>query len=108
MGRARGEGQVLPLVAIVVLTAGIAVVWVARIGEAAVVRARARTAADAAALAGAAEGRPAAAAAAAANGARLVAFRDDGAAVTVRVRIEGAEASARARRGGGPSVGPAP
>ncbi|MER3452635.1 MAG: hypothetical protein C4344_02855, partial [Acidimicrobiia bacterium] len=54
MQRAREQGQVLPLVALVVVLSGIAAVWVGRVGGAAVQRARARTAADAAALAGAA------------------------------------------------------
>lgn len=48
--------------------------------------ARARTAADAAALAGAAEGRAAAVEMAAANGAELVSFEQTGDQVTVAVR----------------------
>ena len=50
-------------------------------------RARARTAADAAALAGAAEGEAAARRLAAANGGRLVEFRREGDEVVVRVRV---------------------
>lgn len=100
------KGQVLPLLAVLVVAAGMAVVWLGRIGEAAVDRARARTAADAAALAGAADGRSAAAAVAAANGGRLVAYREEGSDVAVRVRVGGAEASARARREGDGRGGP--
>src|SRR5438128_2221470 len=60
-GRGKGErGSVLPLVAVGILVAGGAVLLLGRMGTAAVDRASARTAADAAALAGAAEGRAAA------------------------------------------------
>jgi hypothetical protein len=62
--------------------------------------ARARTAADAAALAGAAEGRPAAAALARVNGGRLVAYRAEGPSVVVTVAVGRARATARARQDG--------
>jgi len=68
----RGEwGSTVPLLALVVLAAGGAIVLVGRIGGAAVERASARTAADAAALAGAADGRGAAASVATADGGRI-------------------------------------
>ncbi|HUS60560.1 MAG TPA: pilus assembly protein TadG-related protein, partial [Acidimicrobiales bacterium] len=62
------RGQVLPLMALAVLIAGGATVGLARIGEAAIMRARAQTAADAAALAGAVDGRTSASRLAADNG----------------------------------------
>jgi hypothetical protein len=68
------------------------------LAQAAGERARARTAADAAALAGAAEGEPAAREVAAANGAELVAWRAEGTDVWVEVTLGDAHARARARR----------
>ncbi|HEX2065084.1 MAG TPA: hypothetical protein VHE80_11755, partial [Acidimicrobiales bacterium] len=64
---------------------------------AAVSRARAVTAADAAALAGAASGPDAARAAAESNGARLVDYRQLGTDTRVEVELDGARATARAR-----------
>jgi len=97
--RARGaHGQVLPLFVVVVLAAAGAIIIVARLGEAATARARARTAADAAALAGAADGRDAAETLAEANGARLLSFEADGDEVEVAVELAGTRATARARR----------
>jgi hypothetical protein len=69
-----------------------------RMGEAAVARAGARTAADAAALAGAAEGEAAAREVADANGAELISFEVLGEDARVTVRQGQAEAAARARR----------
>ena len=69
------------------------------LGQAATHRARARTAADAAALAGAAEGEDAAREVAGANGAELTEWRAQGRDVWVEVRVEGARATAKARRG---------
>ena len=69
----RERGSVAPLLAVLVVAAGAAALGLGRIGGAAVARAQARTAADAAALAGAADGEQAARAIATANGARLVA-----------------------------------
>jgi outer membrane lipoprotein SlyB len=60
-------------------------------------RARARTAADAAALAGVVEGEGAAKALALANGGELRSFTRSGDEVVVRVVVGDAEASARAR-----------
>ena len=97
-GRVRSDaGQVMPLmvVAIVVIT-GLAMVATeigAVLGEAA----RARTAADAAALAGAARGRAAATEMAAANGAELVDFSRTGNQVAVTVRVGRADREARAQ-----------
>lgn len=98
--RARGHGgQAIPfVVAMVVVTGGLLIV-LARIGSMVVDHARARTAADAAALAGAVQGESAADATAAANGGTVLEFRQDGAAVEVLVRVGVAEARARARRG---------
>jgi len=103
-GRERQRGQVTPVLAVAVLVMALAAVGVARVGLAAADRARARTAADAAALAGAADGEDAARDVAERNGAGLVSYREDGSDVVVVVRFDRAEATARARRGtiGGP------
>lgn len=112
MQEANGEGgQVLPLVTVVILLAGLACLLVGRLGGAAVARAQAMTAADAAALAGAAADREAAEAAASANGGRLIRFERVGSDTRVRVELGGAGATARARPGatGGQEGGrPAP
>ena len=101
----RERGQVLPLVAVVMVLAGVACVAAGRLGSKAVAEAGATTAADAAALAGAAEGREAAGRIAAANGAVVAEFERLGADTRVRVvSPAGAQASARARRAGGPSA----
>src|SRR5947207_10314685 len=107
--RLRGErGSAVPLIALVVLVAGGAIVLLGRVGGAAVDRASARTAADAAALAGAAEGQDAARSVAGANGARLTSYRQSGLDTEVRVRLGKATAVARAQRqGGSTSGGPA-
>ena len=98
----RGEkGSTLPLLALLVLAAGGAIVLLGRIGGAAVDRASARTAADAAALAGAAEGRAGAASVAAADGARIESYRELGVETEVRVNVGRATAVARARRESG-------
>ena len=102
--RWRGErGQVLPFVALVLVLAGALALFVGRLSGAAVSRARARTAADAAALAGAAEGEAAARSVAAANGGVVESYAVEGADVAVVVRVGSAHAPARARRerGGG-------
>jgi hypothetical protein len=108
--RRRGErGSAVPLIALVVLTIGGAIVLLGRVGGAAVDRASARTAADAAALAGAAEGQETARSVAAANGARVTSYRQLGLDTEVRVRLGKATAVARAQRqGGGPGSGVAP
>jgi hypothetical protein len=91
----------------VVVLGGGAVVLLGRIGGAAVERARAVSAADAAALAGAADGSTAAAEAAKANGARVRGYEDIDGDTRVRVSLGDAEASARARRTTG-GVAPPP
>lgn len=92
------EGQILPLVALMIVVMGVGCLVLGRIGGAAVARAQAVTAADAAALAGAADTREAAASAARWNGARLVSYEQLGTDVRVRVELSGARATARARR----------
>jgi uncharacterized membrane protein len=97
--RQPGEaGQATPLVVAIVGLALLAAWLLAGLGAAALDRAKARTAADAAALAGAAEGERAAREIAEANGAVVVSFEQRGADVIVRVRLGRATASARARR----------
>lgn len=91
-------GQVLPLVAIlVVAVAVVGVVVVGQLGRLVDDRARARTAADAGALAGATSGARAARAAVGRNGGELIEMRHEGATVVVRARVGGAEASSAAR-----------
>jgi hypothetical protein len=90
------RGQALPLVVGIVALAALGVVALGRFAVGTVDAARARTAADAAALAGAADGRGAAAAVAAANGAALVSFTERDDAVIVEVRVGKAVARARA------------
>src|SRR5690242_10199213 len=95
--RGAGDGgQAVPLVVAVVVLAALAVVAFGRLAVGAVDAARARTAADAAALAGAIDGRAAAADAAAVNGGLLVAFTTAGDDVLVEVRVGRAVARARA------------
>ena len=95
-----GEGgQVLPLMVLVILVGLGAALAMARLGVEVIDRARARTAADAAALAGVDGGRPAADAAARANGGRVVRFVSSGGATEVEVQVGGSEATARARPG---------
>ncbi|MEO7556017.1 MAG: pilus assembly protein TadG-related protein [Acidimicrobiales bacterium] len=99
MGRARGEqGQVLPLVLIVVLVVVGAALAIVALGRRADDQARAQLSADAAALAGAADGRVAAEAIAAANHGVLVSFTADGPVVHVAVRVGDASAVASAER----------
>lgn len=100
--RRRSAGQALPLVLVVLLAAGLAMVVVTTALGAVAGVARARTAADAAALAGARGGRPAAERVASANGARLERWTvlPDGtveARVAVAVLGRQARATARAR-----------
>jgi hypothetical protein len=91
----------VPLIALLVLVIGGAIVLLGRVGGAAVERAGARTAADAAALAGAAEGRAAAEGVAAADRGTVETYRELGMDTEVRVRVGRATALARARRSGG-------
>jgi hypothetical protein len=98
----RERGSVLPLAALAVLIAGGTVLLLGRLGQAAVARASARTAADAAALAGAADGEQAAREVASANGATVLRYEVLGADTRVTVRLGPAEAVGRARREGRP------
>jgi hypothetical protein len=91
------RGQAVPLVIAIVAVAAFAVLALGRFAVGTVDAARARTAADAAALAGAADGRAAAASAAADNGGTLQSFVSSGDDVIVRVRVGRAVAEARAR-----------
>ena len=94
------RGQAMPWLLLVMMTAMALVAFAARLGPVVDDSARARTAADAAALAGAAEGERAARELAAANGGELEGFRRtaDGVEVVVRVGevLARAEASASA------------
>jgi hypothetical protein len=98
--RPHDRGQATPLVAVALLLAGVATLALVAHGGRVVDAARARTAADAAALAGAAEGRTAADRLAEANGGRITAYRAEGRDVVVAVVVGGATARARASRDG--------
>lgn len=92
------SGQVLPLVALMLVLFGGACLLVARLGSAVVLRARAVAVADTAALAGAVDGKDAARRVAAANGGEVERYERVGRSdVRVRVRLDRAGASARAR-----------
>ncbi|HEX6421140.1 MAG TPA: M15 family metallopeptidase [Acidimicrobiales bacterium] len=91
------RGQAVPLAAAMVAVFAVALAGLVPAGRAVADRARARTAADAAALAGAVEGEQAAGDLADDNGADLVDFTRSGDEVVVRVRVGAVEASARAR-----------
>jgi hypothetical protein len=93
----RDRGQVLPLFALLLAVVAGSAVLVAMVGRVVDDRARAATAADAAALAGAAEGREAAEELARRNGGVLEEFRQEGADTVVVVRVGHARAEARAR-----------
>jgi hypothetical protein len=93
------RGQVLPFVALLVVICAGAALVLARLGGEVLDRARARTAADAAALAGVDGGRTAAVEAARANGGVLERFVTEAGATEVTVRVGGSQAVARARRG---------
>lgn len=95
--RARDGGQALPLVVVAVAVSAAVVLALVRQGSSALDAARARTAADAAALAGAAEGPAAARRLAAANGATIAAISSEGGDVVVTVRVGRSSATARAR-----------
>lgn len=90
----RGSISIVSLGVVAVLAA--LLLSMARIGRNAHDAARARTAADAAALAGAQGGRVPAGDLARANGAALVSFVSEGDTVTVQVVVGDAQATARA------------
>lgn len=98
------KGQVLPLTAVLVILVGLTCLLLASVGRDARDQARARSAADAAALAGAVQGPTAAAALAEANGGQLLDFRADADGATVRVRVGAGDAVARAELVGGGAV----
>ncbi len=102
--RRRGgqQGQVLPVVATLLVVVAVLALGVVAVARAATERARAQAAADATALAGAQEGRAGAVTVARANDASLVAFRLVGDDVAVVVRRHGVVARARA----GPRLDP--
>jgi hypothetical protein len=109
----RERGQVLPIVAALMVVCGLAPIALGRLGGRAVTRAQAQAAADAAALAGAIDGRGGAERLAVANRGRLVAFAvvgDDRVRVDVDVGgvIARAQAQNRGRQAGsGDGVAPA-
>src|SRR5262245_10013721 len=90
------RGQALPLVVLLVALAGAACLVVGSVGGRAAAAARARSAADAAALAGAAEGPDAAREVARLNGSGATVVSGGVGDVTVRVPVGSATASARA------------
>jgi hypothetical protein len=92
----RQDGQAVPLVAGLVAVAAVLLLAVGHLGRRAADAARARTAADAAALAGAALGRSGAASMAAANGGVLVSYANSDGTVRVTVTVGGESATARA------------
>jgi uncharacterized membrane protein len=92
------RGQVLPLAALLLVLAAVALMVTVQVGRVLDDRARAATAADAAALAGAAEGEAAAREMAEANDAQLLSFRQEGADTVVEVRVGRAVGRARATR----------
>lgn len=113
--RSVDRGQALPLMLMALALAAAVMMAVGGLAQRAAVDARARTAADAAALAGAADGEGAARALAAANDADLVAFDERGERVRVTVVVAGRQAVAAAERlsptpplPGGPSAGLTP
>jgi hypothetical protein len=97
--RSRDRGQAVPIVVGVAAVLAVLAVAIARFGAGLHDAARARTAADAAALAGVEGGRSDAAALAAANGGVLESFRREGDDVVVVVQVGRARASARATNG---------
>jgi hypothetical protein len=101
-GNGNDGGQVVPLAAALVGLCCVALVALVPAARALDDRARARTAADAAALAGAADGEPTARAVAGANGADLLEIERNGDEVVVQVRVGEVEAYARARSSPGP------
>ncbi|MEM7338121.1 MAG: pilus assembly protein TadG-related protein [Actinomycetota bacterium] len=90
------RGSVMPLVGAVFAVSVLLTLAVADLGRAAVDKARAQAAADAAALAGVVEGQEGAEALAAANGGVVVSFHRDGSTVIVVVEVGAARARAAA------------
>lgn len=94
----RDAGQIVPLMAFVLAVVVVMGLLVVRTGIQVDRRARAQSAADAAALAGATEGEDVAGSVTEANGAVLETFEVRGSEVEVVVRIGDQRATARARR----------
>ena len=94
----RDAGQILPMVAVVLLVVALTGLLVVRLGVQIDRRARAQSAADAVALAGAGEGEDRAGSVAEANGVVLESFEARGYEVEVVVRLGDERATARARR----------
>ncbi len=98
MNRARGDhGQALLAVVLVMVVAVLVVVLTTRLGVVVTDRARARTAADAAALAGATGGRDAAEQIALEDGGLLEEYVQRDSEVEVTVRVGDMTATSRAR-----------
>ena len=94
----RDAGQIVPMMALVLFAVVIVAMVVIRLGLQVDRRARAQSAADAAAIAGAAEGEDVAGSVTEANGATLESFVVRGSEVEVVVRLGDERATARARR----------
>ncbi|MGE3589836.1 MAG: helicase/secretion neighborhood TadE-like protein [Ilumatobacteraceae bacterium] len=93
------RGQAVLMMTVVVVLVALVAIGFAQAADVVLDRQQAQTAADAAALAGVHGGRAAAARLAAVNGAVLVSFQQDGAAVTVVVSRGPVRARARATDG---------
>ena len=98
VGRRGDAGQAVPLLAGVMALVVSVVIGLVALGNLVGARARAQSAADAAALAGAARGRPAAVAMAVENRGELESFAARDGEVEVTVRVGDARATSRARR----------
>ena len=92
------EGQIVPVAALVLAIVMLVGLLMVRLGLQVDERARAQSAADAAALAGATEGEDVAGSVTEANGAVLESFVVRGSEVEVVVRLGDERATARARR----------
>jgi uncharacterized membrane protein len=99
--RSRDDGQASILLVLVVVVGLVAMLLVTELGGVVLDRARARTAADAAALAGEDGGRGAAEALARENGGVVEAWSTRGGSTEVTVRVGHARATATARPGSG-------
>lgn len=95
------RGQLAPLIALLALAVGVTCLGLGRFAAGAVDAARARTAADAAALAGARDDDEMVRDIAARNGAVVTSIERVGGDIRVRVRVGAQTASARARLGSG-------
>jgi hypothetical protein len=92
------SGQVLPLVSVVLVLVALVCLGLTRLGGGVADRARARTAADAAALAGARDGEDVAGEVASDNHGELIAYVARDGEVEVTVKVGDATARARAVR----------